>query len=44
MVMTSRLHIWFTCVDYNTEIHLIVNRAIENGITLRPDNIAIRRI
>lgn len=23
--------------DYNTEIHLIVNRAIENGITLLSD-------
>ncbi|MDQ5936273.1 MAG: hypothetical protein QG574_3609 [Cyanobacteriota bacterium erpe_2018_sw_21hr_WHONDRS-SW48-000092_B_bin.40] len=24
-------------VEYNTEIHLIVNRAIENGITLLSD-------
>jgi len=24
-------------MEYNTEIHLIVNRAIENGITLLSD-------
>ncbi len=30
--------VWnYLSLEYNTEIHLIVNRAIENGITLLPD-------